>query len=216
MEHPFENIKRQHIIGWLAFAFYSKKPQELTDNEYQEIKKLIEKIERDHHLQVNDDDEPNDKVFYMKHILDPVRIIFRPLVFYVVTDTLLNGILARSIFHSRGYQFVQIGHLSFWTYHDESSNEEDEEEPIIFFHGIGAGLLMYQPFIARIHKQFSRRRRIILISMRCICMRYPHLNDIPNMAQTTESIELIFQHYKLKKAIFIGHRFVEFFSLNIF
>jgi hypothetical protein len=209
MERPFENINRESIIGWLAFAFYSKRSQELTDNEHEEIISLIEKMENNYQLKVKND-QTTDKISYMKHILDPVRIIFRPLVFYIVTDTLLTGILARSIFHSRGYQFVRIGHLSFWTYHDETC-EEDEEDPIIFFHGIGAGLLMYQPFIARIHKQFSRRRRIILISMSCICMRYPSLKDIPNMSQTTESIELIFQHYKLKKAIFIGHRFVEFF-----
>jgi hypothetical protein len=209
MDRPFESINRQSIVGWLAFAFYSKNSQELTNNEYQEIKSLIEKIEINYPLQVNDD-QTNKEIYCMKHILDPVRIIFRPLAFYIVTDTLLNGLLATNIFYLRGYHFVQIGHLSFWTYHDESC-EEDEEDPIIFFHGIGAGLLMYQPFIARIHKQFSRRRRIILISMRCICMRYPTLKDIPTMSQTTESIELIFQHYKLKKAIFIGHRFVKFF-----
>lgn len=209
MDHPFENINRKSIIGWLAFAFYSKQYQDLTDDEYQEIKTVIDKIELSHQLQINDD-QTNDTISYMKHILDPVGVIFRPLVFYIVTDTLLNGILARSIFHWRGYRFNQIGHLSFWTYHD--TKEDEEEDPIIFFHGIGAGLLMYQPFLARIHQQFSRRRRIILISMRCICMRYPSLDDIPNMSDTIESIEMIFQHYKLKKAIFIGHRFVHIFS----
>jgi pimeloyl-ACP methyl ester carboxylesterase len=215
MDRPFESINRPSIIGWLAFAFYSKTSQDLNDNEYQEIKSLIHKIEIEHKLKVTGD-ETNNKISYMKHILDPVRIIFRPLAFYIVTDTLLNGILSNSIFHLRGYHFVQIGHLSFWTYHDETSDtDEEEEDPIIFFHGIGAGHLMYQPFIGRIHKQFSRRRRIILISMRCICMRYPSLKDIPNMSQTVESIQLIFNYYKLKKAIFIGHRLVYLLNLII-
>ena len=212
MDHPFENITRESVIGWLAFAFYSKEYQDLTDDEYKEITTLIARIEIDHQLQINDG-QINETISYMKHILDPVRVIFRPLVFYIVTDTLLNGILARSIFHWRGYRFVQIGHLSFWTYYDTEG--EEDEDPIIFFHGIGAGLLMYQPFIARIHQQFSRRRRIILVSMRCICMRYPSLKDIPNMSQTVESVERIFEHYKLKKAIFIGHRFVHIFKKNI-
>ncbi len=207
MDRPIENINRQNITNWLAFAFYSKHFQELNNDEHQEIKSLIDKLEINHQLKFTDN-ELNDKISYMKHILDPVRIIFRPLVFYIVTDTLLNGILATSIFHLRGYHFVKIGHLSFWTYHDETCNSEEEEDPIIFFHGIGAGLLMYQGFIARIHKQFSRRRRIILISMRCICMRYPSLKDIPNMSETVDSIQQIFNYYKLKKAIFIGHRLV--------
>jgi len=207
MDCPVENIARESVADWIAFAFYSKQFHELNENEHEEIYSLIQRIETDHKLKISSD-EPNDKISYMKHILDPVRIIFRPLVFYIVTDTLLTGILARSIFHSRGYQFVRIGHLSFWTYHDETCNSEEEEDPIIFFHGIGAGLLMYQGFIARIHKQFSRRRRIILISMRCICMRYPSLKDIPNMSETVDSIQQIFNYYKLKKAIFIGHRFV--------
>lgn len=208
MNRPLENIDRQSIIGWLAFAFYSKTSQDLTDDEYQEIETLIAKLEISHQLRIHDG-QTNEAISYMKHILDPVRVIIRPLVFYIVTDTLLNSILASGIFRWREYQFVQIGHLPFWTYHDVDEGEE-EEDPIIFFHGIGAGLLMYQPFFARVHQQFSRRRRIILISMRCICMRYPSLTDIPNMAETIESIELIFKHYKMKKAIFIGHRFAGF------
>jgi hypothetical protein len=210
MDHPFENIDRQSFIGWLAYAFFSKELQELNDEEYQEINLLIQEIETNHQLQITSN-ESNKKISYMKHILDPVRVIFRPLVFYIVTDTLLNGILATSIFHLRGYKFVQIDHLQFWTYHDDTCNPEDEEEPIIFFHGIGAGLLMYQPFIARLHEQFSRRRRIILISMRCICMRYPTLKNIPNMEETVESVRYIFDYYKLKKAIFIGHRLINLF-----
>ena len=213
MDRPIKNINRQSIIGWLAFAFYSKNIQELNDNELQEINGLIQKIEIKHQLKAFNDEATNANFYYMKHILDPVRVIFRPFVYYLVTDTLLNGILATSIFHLRGYQFVRIGHLSFWTYHDDTCNEDEEEEPIIFFHGIGAGLLMYQPFIARIHKQFSRRRRLILISMRCICMRYPSIKDIPNMSQTVESIQMIFNHYKMKKAIFIGHRLVQLVAI---
>lgn len=214
MNRPLENINRQGLIGWLAFAFYSKKFDDLTDDEYQEIEALIARIEISHQLCINDN-QTDESITYMKHILDPVRVIFRPLVFYMVTDTLLNGILATGIFRWREYQFVQIGHLPFWTYHDATDGDEEEEDPIIFFHGIGAGLLMYQPFLARIHQQFSRRRRIILISMRCICMRYPSLQDIPNMSETIESIDLIFEYYKMKKAIFIGHRFVDLFEERV-
>ncbi|CAF1372936.1 unnamed protein product, partial [Adineta ricciae] len=208
MDHPFEDISRQSVIGWLAFAFYSKKHYDLDENDLEELHQLLEKVENTHQLSISNDSS-TDQVSYMKHILDPVHIIFRPFVFYFVTDTLLNSILATSIFYLKGYQFVQIGHLPFWTYYDKTSddNSEPDEEPIIFFHGIGAGLLMYQPFFTHIHKQFSRRRRIILISMRCICMRYPTLSDIPNMSETVDSIRLIFEHYKMKKAIFIGHSY---------
>lgn len=209
LERPLENIDQQSVIGWLAFAFYSKKIEQLTNNEYEQIEQLVQQIQIDHGFKFQENSFCANSISYMKHILDPVRIIFRPLIFYIVTDTLLNSILARSVFHWRNYEFVQVGSLSFWTYHDSNSNPEDEEEedPIIFFHGIGAGLLMYQPFLARIHQQFSHRRRIILISMRCICMRYPSLNDIPNMSQTVSSMKLIFERYRIKKAIFIGHSY---------
>ncbi|CAM4819760.1 unnamed protein product [Rotaria magnacalcarata] len=206
MDCPFQNIDRQSLIGWLAFAFYSKQLYELNDEEYEEIYSLVEKIETDYRLKITDHETTNT-VSHMKHILDPVRVIFRPLAFYIFTDTFLNGILCSSIFYLRGYQFVRLGHLSFWTYHDETCNVEDEKDPIIFFHGIGAGLIMYQPFISRIQKQFSDRRRIIFISMSCICMRYPSLDDIPTMSETIESIHVIFNYYQLKKAIFIGHSY---------
>jgi hypothetical protein len=207
MDCPFEDIDRESIVGLLAFAFYSKNYNELNDSEYKEIDSFIDKIELEQQLKANKN-KSNKKISYMKHVLDPVRVIFRPLIFYFVTDTILNGILARSMLYLRGYQFVQIGHLQFWTYYNKSDHGEEEEEPIIFFHGIGAGLLTYQPFISYIHPKFSRNRRIILISMRCISMRYPSLKDIPNMSDTTDSIKQIFDYYKMNKAIFIGHRLV--------
>jgi hypothetical protein len=46
-------------------------------------------------------------------------------------------------------------------------------------------------------------------------MRYPSLKDIPNMAETTDSMKLIFEHYKIKKAIFIGHRLVYFSNIQL-
>ncbi|CAF1681055.1 unnamed protein product, partial [Adineta ricciae] len=143
-------------------------------------------------------------IFYMRHILDPVRVIFRPLAFYFVTDTIVNGILAKWNLSLRGYRFVQVGHLQFWTFCQEGN---ENEEPIIFFHGIGVGLLTYQPFISTLHKKFANNRRIILISMRCVSMRYPSLQDIPNMSETSESIKQIFDHYRIKKAVFIGHSY---------
>ncbi|CAF3263596.1 unnamed protein product [Rotaria socialis] len=207
MDCPFRDIDRESIVGWLAFAFYSKEYGELNDDEYKQIDAFIEKIQEQYQLEAPID-KSDKKIFYMKHILDPVRIIFRPLAFYFVTDTLLNGILGTSIFYLRGYEFAKIGHLQFWTcYHKSSHREEEDEEPIIFFHGIGSGLLMYQPFISRIHERFSRNRRLIFISMRCISMRYPSLNDIPNMLETTDSMKMIFNYYKLSKAIFIGHSY---------
>jgi len=214
MDSPFEDIDRESIVGWLAFAFYSKDYDELNDDEYKEIDSFIENAEVQHQLKVATQ-KSNKKISCIKHILDPVRVIFRPLVYYFVTDTILNGIIANSVFHLRGYRFVQIGHLQFWMHYNRSSDEDTEEEPIIFFHGLGAGLLTYQSFLSHIHQKFARNRRIILISMRCISMRYPSLKDIPNMAETTDSMKLIFEHYKMNKAIFIGHRFVYFFNVQL-
>ena len=208
MNRPFQDIDRRSIFQWLAFAFFSNELEELTDEEYDEIDVLIRKIEIDYQLKITGN-ETNRTCQHMKHILDPVHVIFRPLAFYLLTDTLLNGILCTNMFYLRGYQNFRIGHLSFWMYHDKvRSTKKEENDPIVFFHGIGAGLLMYHPFLAYLRKKFSQQRRIIVISMRCICMRYPSLNDIPNMKETIDSLELIFEQYQLKKAIFVGHRLV--------
>ena len=45
MDCPFDEIDRESIVDWLAFAFYSKSMHELNPNEYEEIKNFIEKIE---------------------------------------------------------------------------------------------------------------------------------------------------------------------------
>ena len=206
MDCPFEDIDRESIFGWLAFAFYSRHEDQLSSDEYEQIDSFIDKIELDYRLKGTIQKSTKRRI-YMKHLLDPVRVIFRPLIFYFVTDTLLNGIVASSLFYLRGYQFVQIGRLQLWTYfHPSDDHNEQEDEPIVFFHGIGSGLLFYHPFIGYLHEKFPRNRRIIFISMRCICMRYPSLNDIPSMAETGESLKLIFERFKMNKAIFIGHR----------
>ena len=218
LERPIESIDRRSILNWLSFAFFSKNFNELDDIEFNDLHSLLTRIESDHQLSLNDL-KLDHKVSHMQHILDPVPVIFRPFVFYLVTDTLLNDVLSRILFYLKGYEHVEIGHLQFWTFsknqiEKNQSEEKDEEEAIIFFHGIGAGLLMYQPFISRVHQQFSPTRRIIWISMRCICMRYPSLKEIPNMKETVDSIQKIFDHYKLKKATFIGHRFLKTLSLH--
>lgn len=213
MDCPFEDIDRESIVGWLAFAFYSKDYDKLTGDEYKEIDLFIQKIEEHHQLKAITQ-KSNQSIFYMKHILDPVRVIFRPLVYYFVTDTIVNGIIANSVLYLRGYRFCQIGHLQFWTQYNKPNGTDKEEEPIIFFHGLGVGLLTYQSFISRIHEKYSRNRRIILISMRCISMRYPSLKNIPIMTETTESMKLIFKYYKMHKAIFIGHRLVYLFVVH--
>ena len=210
MDCPFDEIDRESIVDWLAFAFYSKSMHELNPNEYEEIKNFIEKIETEHQIKPSMN-KSNRTLTFMRHILDPVRVIFRPLAFYFVTDTILHGILTRAIFFFRGYRLVRIGHLQFWTFYEKPKDGEIEEEPIVFFHGLGIGLLTYQPLISHIHQKFSRNRRIIFISMRCISMRYPSLQDIPNINETTESVKQIFEYYQMKKAIFMGHRFVHLF-----
>ena len=201
---PFAQIDHQSIVGWLAFAFFSKHTEQLDPDEFQQIESFIEKIELDHQLKATSN-KSDKTLFHMRHILDPVRVIFRPFAFYFVTDTLLQGLLGRSLFYLRGYRFVQLGDLQFWTYY-RPSEDAIEEDPIIFFHGLGSGLLFYQPFIGHLHQKFSRNRRLIFISMRCICLRYPTLDGIPNMSETAESVALIFKHYQMKKAVFIGHR----------
>ena len=77
----------------------------------------------------------------------------------------------------------------------------------IFFHGIGAGLIAYQPLISYIHRKHSQNHRIIFISMKCISMRYPSMKDIPNISEIIDSMKFIFKFYNINKAIFIGHRF---------
>jgi hypothetical protein len=201
---PFAQIDRQSIVGWLAFAFFSKHVDQLNTDEYQQIESFIEKIETDHQLKATTI-KSDKKLFHMRHILDPVRVILRPFAFYFVTDTILQGLIGRCVFYLRGYRFGQIGDLQFWTYY-QPSVDAIEEDPIIFFHGLGAGLLFYQPFIGHLHRKFSRNRRLIFISMQCIALRYPSLDGIPNMTETTNSIALIFKHYRMKKAVFIGHR----------
>lgn len=210
LDRPVETIDQESFLHWLSFAFYSKQLEQLDDQEFEDLNSLLLKIQTDHQL-ILTEKQTNQRLSHMKHVLDPVRVIFRPLAFYLVTDTLLDKVLARTLFFFKGYKHVRIHHLDLWTYCDESNySNEPMEKPIIFFHGIGAGLLMYQPFISRIHRQFSRNRRIIFISMRCICMRYPSINDIPNMNETIESIHQIFRFYQFDKAIFIGHRLIVF------
>ena len=215
LDRSFHEIDRHSVSAWLAFAFYSKHHHQLDDHEHEQIDSFIEKIEISHQLKALKNNS-KEKIAYMKHILDPVRVIFRPFIFYVVTDTILDKVIGRSVFFFRKYQFVQISHLQLWTYYHPTVDKDQEEDPIIFFHGIGAGLLFYQPLISYLHKKFSHNRRLIFISMPCVGLRYPSLNNIPNMLETTTSMKFIFDHYQINKAVFMGHRLLLYYNSYLF
>ncbi|CAF1156128.1 unnamed protein product [Didymodactylos carnosus] len=203
MSSAFEQISHTHIQSWMAYAFYGKDEKTLNDDELNTVDTLLKRLKKDYEIEVVQ--ENREQLKCMKHILDPVCIIFRPFVYYVATDTICNSLLATSAFYLMNYKYYTVGSLSFWMYTDP--NEDKRKPPIIFFHGIGAGLLMYIPFFRRIHREHHQGRRIILISLRCICMRYPTLSDIPDMNETIASVHEIFQYFQFKKAIFIGHSY---------
>jgi pimeloyl-ACP methyl ester carboxylesterase len=193
-------VKIGNLRDWMSYSLWGKSADKLDPTEHKEVDEIVGKFILEKGLDIQEG--KNTNLRFMKHILDPVRTIPRPFVAYLVTDTIFNGI-ATLVLKYLGYHRYTIQDLTCWSF---GSNLENQES-VVFFHGIGAGIVTYLGFILHLHWKKYQNCRIILISLPHISMRFPSTSNIPSMNQTVSSIDAILDHFSIKSSVFIGHSY---------
>lgn len=176
---------------------------------------MIDHFEQEFHLQF-----PlgyNEEVIAYRINLDPVRAYHRPLAFYTIIMFLTTsfGFLLQffwgmkkygpetrsSIWNimepQQSYETVNITpeKVSYWFRDGDRS-----KKPVVFIHGIGAGLMCYITFIAK----------LMTLDAPIFCIELPHvamhcIEDVPTMQETVRDLHQMLYRHQFDDAVFVAH-----------
>lgn len=165
----------------------------------------------------------NEDLIAYRINLDPVHAYHRPLVFYTIIQflTTLFGFTLQFVWGMK--KFGPESRSNIWNVMDPQQSYEyplkttAEEEgpervsywfregdrtkkPIVFIHGIGAGLMCYVTFIAK----------LMAIDAPIFCIELPFVSmhcveDVPTMQETVRDLQNMLQRHQFEDAVFVSH-----------
>ncbi|RCI05517.1 hypothetical protein CU098_013428 [Rhizopus stolonifer] len=220
-QHPqFEDIGRDNIAEWLSWAFFALPLEDVLqdDSLTNELNSMIDRLEQEFHVKF-DHGYHEDLVAYRIN-LDPVQAYHRPLGFYSLI------LLCTTLFHcvcQHVWGFKKFGpetRSTIWSLMEPQQSYDSvvttpqhpervsywfrdgnrTKKPVVFIHGIGAGLMCYIPFIAKLLTLDAPIFFIELpyVSMHCI-------EDVPTMQETVQDLQNMLHRHEFQGAVFVAH-----------
>ncbi|CDH50967.1 transcription initiation protein spt5 protein [Lichtheimia corymbifera JMRC:FSU:9682] len=226
--HPsFKDIHRDNVATWFAWAFWVEQLDHVLSNKEwaQEIEWMINTIEKDFDIEFPKG--YNDNIQCIRPSFDPVQSLHRPLALYLanyVMTCVFNRVLLEWFWQfERGgtdlpgvmwghllrpfYQpppmsdTNKFNHLVYWSLVPSSSHHQTSREiPIVFVHGIGAGLTVYAEFI---HRLVRLGRPIFCVELPYVSMRM--VEHIPTPEETVREIEMMLTAHGYDEAVIVAH-----------
>ncbi|CAO3676196.1 unnamed protein product [Umbelopsis ramanniana] len=229
MRQPrLDEIRQGNVREWLAWAFWGKSMPRVSANPLH-----AEQLDQLLHLAFEKLGSKlsggyNDKLQCIRLNLDPIRSTYRPLVLYGVVyilTYLFDYHLMQLGFNryedgSREQSWGRIllddaeaikeamsggmpspgGKIVHW---HRPATGETKGPPIVFVHGIAAGLMSYHWFIKKLLKYCGEHRGLIFIEMPYVSM---HINQaIPTPYELVNEISKMLDVHGYDKATFMGH-----------
>ncbi|KAI8878691.1 alpha/beta-hydrolase [Backusella circina FSU 941] len=227
--HPSINeIKENNLALWFAWAFWHDHLDIVRQNEEwaAEIDWMIATAETWFHHSFPKG--MNTNVECIRLNLDPVEAVHRPLIMYVaiyLITKLFNIIFLQWCWGFKPPQVISTicwggplalldgfisacknfiltttivpkldPTLSYWY------RPGGNETPLVFIHGIGAGVLFYAEFVFRL---LALDRPLFLVELPYVAM---HMVDkVPNSDETVKSIQEMLARHGYKNAVFVSH-----------
>ncbi|KAI7876218.1 alpha/beta-hydrolase [Lichtheimia hyalospora FSU 10163] len=163
---------------------------------------MISTLEKDFHISF-----PmgyNEDIQCIRPSFDPVRSLHRPLVLYLANyamTCIFNRVLLEWFwrFERGGTDLPGFNHLIYW-YLAPSSQPTSCEVPIVFVHGIGAGLTAYAEFI---HRLVRLGRPVFCVELPYVSMRM--VEHIPTPEETVHEIETMLTAHGYNEAVIVAH-----------
>ncbi|KAJ3213005.1 hypothetical protein HDU82_000014 [Entophlyctis luteolus] len=203
-----ESITRSALRTWLAWAAYSRAPNELESVQMSYIDQVMREWGLDDAaavggcsaIEIEDDHEMEEQVRCMRHTIDPVVVQPKPFVAYAVTMAI--GFAGSALLRWLGFELRTEGKVWYWIH-----GESKKGSPIVFIHGIGVGLCPYIPFVRKLMAGHPNRP-IILIEQPHISMRL-HAS-VPTHEEMLDSLSKIPLRHNMRPfdespATWIGH-----------
>ncbi|KAF1803958.1 hypothetical protein FB192DRAFT_1277427 [Mucor lusitanicus] len=216
--HPrFEDIGRDNVAEWLSWAFFSLPLEQVLQDDIstEELNFMIDRFEQEFHIQF--DHGYNEDIVAYRINLDPVHAYHRPLAFYtlIMFLTALFGFVCQFFWGMK--KFGPETRSTIWNLMDSQLYEETDgsapqkvsywfrdgdrtKKPIVFIHGIGAGLMCYISFV---HKLLTLDAPIFCIELPFVSMHC--VEDVPTMQETIRDLQNMLHRHDFDDAVFVAH-----------
>ncbi|KAG0078017.1 hypothetical protein BGZ93_000353 [Podila epicladia] len=207
----FEDIGRENMIHWLAWAFWAAPVEEVLKSPAAiiELNQMVDTIETTKNVKFIAGFNPN--VDCIRLNLDPVIASHRPLIYYSlvwIANTLTGFVFNllgftrydRTIDQTTDFEKDELASLDVAHWHRTPANPENKI-PLVFIHGIGVGLVQYIHLVAALT---TISRPLILIEVPYVSNRLVH-TDCLTPDQSYFAIERILKMHGHTSATFMGH-----------
>ena len=233
----FDDISRDSAHELSAYGFFYSRFGDLPASEQELIRTNVDKIER-----IMDRKFPTHgaKLPFIQHIWEPVTAVYQP--FCVRLMTTLFNLIAYAFLTAWGFQRRTHNSVSFWireaapppagarrplvapeakTAAAEGAAEGAEgagarAPPLLFFHGVGMGLIMYLPLVRNVMARLRGTgcaRDVILLDMPHVSMRWTaHIPTFDNIADDVAEMVALMGYGRVDVA---GHSYGSFCCARI-
>ncbi|PFH46449.1 hypothetical protein AMATHDRAFT_69833 [Amanita thiersii Skay4041] len=228
--HPRE-FKRDNVVEWLLWALFACDKERADLEECgEEINGYIRRIEEMLGRQL--EDGRDDEVTSMRLALDPVQILHRPFMWYIIVgivDAWTSFTLASLGFH----HYAPSGWFSTFpprpiltTFSRPAATHDDvllpywyrphrakDKLPVLFIHGIGIGLYPYIPFLRELAES-QPDVGIILLELLPLSMHMTSAS-IPPRHEMLKAVEDILESFNIERVVLVAHSYGTFIAGSI-
>jgi len=213
----FEDVYQGNFLSFLAWAMVGKRLDDVTEKDMELILKVSEYAAQHHPAVAKVKPGFNPDVRHCAMTLEPIPIIHRPLLTYVLVN--LMEIVFNTIFlKACGFQSLEIDGMTYWYKNQGLLNSSagsssspssafpstcsTGQEPLVFLHGISTGWMLY----LQIAKALSHNRTLILVDLDAIKIKSMTFK-MPTPLQFVDKFCRLLDRHHIERVSVVGHSF---------
>ncbi|WIA17545.1 hypothetical protein OEZ85_014374 [Tetradesmus obliquus] len=208
---PIMEIRRGNAAELVARGYFYKTMDQLrAEGKEGLVEEMLLAIERVWGYRFEDGLNPD--LQYLDHLQEPLKAHYRPLAFYLFCEGMAaakHAMLLAAAFkgHSYGaYTYYTYNLPTEWQAAHGQLASRDHLHPIIFLHGVGAGLLPYIPFLLR---TTALGRPLLAVEYKHLSMRWT--DHIPTAPEVARDMSAMFDLHGIRKASMVAHSYGTFY-----
>ncbi|UZJ56812.1 hypothetical protein CBS101457_006132 [Exobasidium rhododendri] len=203
---PLEDIYEDNLREWLCWAFAGR-PLEEVDADKEMTRLTNEALDMIVHRLNWKDLKPgyNKNVRTVRLTLDKMKVLSRPLGYYIVCNGFSHGVIAWLRLFG-GFHYEYSGECSFLVKpaKQDTGSKRKRQLPILFLHGLGIGIGQYMAFLARLYKH--KDGVVILIQPHISAdILHPRYLNPPDKDEQADSTAALLYKLKMPKVTTISH-----------
>lgn len=169
----------------------------MSQDELHEIESFLVNTAKCWNISFQEGYDPTVK--FMGHTLEPIKAFHKPLALYLSME--LFAIIAQLMLRIWKFQRICSGKTIKWV----KKPSHTRQDPVIFLHGVGFGVLPYLHFIHAILQ--GCKRPLIIVEMPHVALRI--CREAPELTEIAQEIVSIVQEFG-DKCTLIGHSYGTF------